>query len=139
MLRPRYLCFSLIFAQLKFKFWLVSILHSLSHDDHPEEEGRDLYRIHLIQRHVHRTRSPGKILQSGGTEKKAPKHPRQAQNLNNCTPVPTVTHSGDKASPGKTGKRAKSANIRTPLYSHLGNESVRKIDFYGLAIALTKS
>ena len=29
--------------------------------------------------------------------------------------------------------------ITTPLYSHLGNESVRKNDFYGLAIALTKS
>ena len=27
--------------------------------------------------------------------------------------------------------------ISTPLYSHLGNESVRKIDFYGLTIALT--
>ena len=30
-------------------------------------------------------------------------------------------------------------DITTPLYSHLGNESVRKIDFYGLAIALTKT
>ena len=29
--------------------------------------------------------------------------------------------------------------ISTPLYSHLGNESVRKIDFYGLTIALTKT
>jgi hypothetical protein len=29
--------------------------------------------------------------------------------------------------------------IRTPLYSHLGNESVRKNIFYGLAIVLTKS
>ena len=27
--------------------------------------------------------------------------------------------------------------ITAPLYSHLGNESVRKIDFYGLTIALT--
>ena len=27
--------------------------------------------------------------------------------------------------------------ISTPLYSHLGNESVRKVDFYGLTIALT--
>ena len=34
---------------------------------------------------------------------------------------------------------AQALAIRTPLYSHLGNESVRKIDFYGLAIALTKS
>ena len=30
-------------------------------------------------------------------------------------------------------------NITTPLYSHLGNESVRKVDFYGLTIALTKT
>ena len=29
--------------------------------------------------------------------------------------------------------------ITTPLYSHLGNESVHKTTFYGLAIALTKS
>ena len=29
--------------------------------------------------------------------------------------------------------------IRTSLYSHLGNESVRKVDFYGLTIALTKT
>ena len=29
--------------------------------------------------------------------------------------------------------------IRTPLYSHLGNKSVRKIVFYGLTFALTKS
>ena len=31
------------------------------------------------------------------------------------------------------------AVISTPLYSHLGNESVRKVDFYGLTIALTKT
>ena len=31
------------------------------------------------------------------------------------------------------------SSIRTPLYSHWGNESVRKSDFYGLTIALTKS
>ena len=30
-----------------------------------------------------------------------------------------------------------SKDISTPLYSHLGNESVRKVDFYGLTIALT--
>ena len=31
------------------------------------------------------------------------------------------------------------AAIWTPLYSHLGNESVRKNIFYGLTIALTKT
>ena len=35
--------------------------------------------------------------------------------------------------------RFSSQYITPPLYSHLGNESVRKTTFYGLAIALTKS
>ena len=32
---------------------------------------------------------------------------------------------------------AEQAYVRTPLYSHLGTESVRKSDFYGLTIVLT--
>ena len=45
----------------------------------------------------------------------------------------------DGGAKGKSWTGKEGWNFRTPLYSHLGNESVRKNEFYGLAIALTKS